>query len=136
VISVLQNNIQYVAALCSAETQQLPNSEVVTVSSFLSSVYFPDDTLRRFFVNAKDGLQIAAMLIERKNCVKNRILYSPLYKRIEIYEVEAITRLIDQGRPHAQEREFHLLPTEIEDVLQTMLTLLGGGRSTEYFLHN
>jgi len=128
-IRVLRNNIDYVSALCATEIAQQPQSSVTTVSSFLSSVYFPDDTLRRFFANARDGAQIAQLLIERKQFVKARILSDTQYRRVELYEADAISRLVQQGRPHEQERAFHLLPSEIEDVLNEMLTLISAGDS-------
>lgn len=127
-IKVLQNNVDYVSALHATEIAQQSDSNITTVASFLSSVYFPDETLNRFFANTKNGDQIATLLIERKQFVKSMILSDTPYTRVELYEIDAISRLVRQGRPHEQERSFHLLPSEIEEVLKTMLTLLAAGR--------
>jgi hypothetical protein len=123
-IRLLRNNADYVAAMYATELEQAFDSSITSVSSFLSSVYFADETLVRFFANARDGNQIAAHLVERKCFVRRMIRSYTTYRRTEVYEVDAISRLIRQGRPHEQERAFHLLPSEIEGVLETMLELL------------
>lgn len=132
-IRLLRNNLDYVAAMCAAEIGQDSNTTVTSVSSFLSSVYFADETLMRFFANARNGDQIATHLIERKRFVRHMIKTYPTYRRIEMYEVDAITRIVRQGRPHEQERAFHLLPSEIEEVLETILELVSANHGLQVF---
>lgn len=91
-------------------------------SSFLSSTYFSEKAIRRFYdtphTRAPDACE--ALLLRRSLATAP----SSSVRRMELYESEAFTSILSQGVVHGQESAYRSRPSEIREVLETVLDRL------------
>jgi hypothetical protein len=119
-VTVFRSNLAYVKAMHSVDTG-FAGQTTRSAASFLSSIYFPQSSLARYFTVHASGHEIVELLLERKRVVIERAAHNP---RREIYEASALQHLILQGRPHDQNKSYFLTPREITATLRALLQVL------------
>jgi hypothetical protein len=111
---VYKNSKEYVDKLLSIE--EANSNCLFSALSFLSSLYFPDNTIRKFYNKIDNSkLSIADVLLERKRKRNKNIIN---LERKEIYEITAFTGIIEQGIVHGQDTSFRISPIEIVSTLR------------------
>lgn len=116
-IAVINNPADYVRALL--EIERTTSGPLLFAASFVSSIYFPEPAIRRFYGDHNaDCAGAAGMLIDRQRCAVSRRHSLP---RRELYEAQAFTSLLTLGIVHEQETRFRATPTEIKAVLRNII---------------
>jgi hypothetical protein len=118
-VEVLRTNAEYVAALHKMELDR-PEEPLCSATSFLSSVYFPESALERFFRGEEEGKLMLELLLERQAHVRKART-----QRREIYESQALTNLVISGKPHDQNFDYHVTPGELSETLEVLLETMG-----------
>jgi hypothetical protein len=121
-VQILGSSAEQVQAVEAAEKQHI-SGDLLMCSSYLSSVYFPDSAIQRYFGRGGGNeVLVGRRLAERRETWRATL---PIGRR-ELYEAEAFTALIQDGIVHAQEPAFRLRPSEIVDTLTQVVSILDG----------
>ena len=113
-VSVYKKNYEYVSKLLDIEKQSPIN--IYSALSFISSVYYPDQTINRFYRKIDhEKEKIGSLLCDRKK-IRNESLERMARK--EVYEASAFTNIIGQGVAHEQDLSFRVFPFEIIETLK------------------
>lgn len=113
-VFVYKQNYEYVSKLL--EIEKKSPKIIFSALSFISSVYFPEKTINKFYRKIDpEKEKIGSLLSDRKK-IRNKSLRKMARK--EIYEASAFTSIIEQGIAHEQDSSFRVFPFEIIDTLK------------------
>jgi len=119
-VRVYPSSEKYVDKLLNIENAN--PDRLYSALSFLSSLYFPDNTILKFYKKIDDSkLSIADVLLKRKRKRTENIFN---LERKEIYEATAFTGIIEQGIVHNQDTSFRISPIEIISTLKEIILQL------------
>lgn len=124
-VGIYTSNADYVSALHEFDTAANA-APFLSVASFLSSVYFPESALVRFFRGHEREDEIVGNLLARQNHVR-----ASESERREIYEARALRDLIVRGEPHEQETSYHISPRELFTTLRALVEVIESDRPVE-----
>ena len=110
----------YVSTLLAIE--RATSGPICIASSFLSSIYFPPSSLRRFYGGTGDDHSRACdiLLTRRDVAIQRRSAVA----RQELYEVDALRNMMVQGLVHEQESNYRIRPSELQRTLKSLLEWL------------
>lgn len=115
--TVIKTPVEYVRTLLEKEERSM--GPLCFASSFISSIHFSEDSIRRFYAVYKDEHAAAcAALIQRRALARQR---ASRVQRREIYESSAFTKFLANGTVHTQDSAYRSRPSEIENVLTEIL---------------
>ena len=114
---VIKTPAEYVDVLLTCE--QCSAGPISFASSFVSSNYFSEEAIKRFYSTAAGNLADACnTLLQRRHVAR---LGATKVARREIYEAAAFTKLLTDGTVHTQDATYRNWPSEIESVLTEIL---------------
>jgi hypothetical protein len=115
--SVLTTPQQYVDIMLQREMST--SESICFASSFISSIYFSEEAIQRYYqMSVGDHSSTCKNLMKRRSIA---ISNSRTIDRREVYESAAFTKFLSVGTVHAHESGYRSRPTEIEEVLQSIL---------------
>lgn len=114
---VIRTPAQYVEALLQKE--RTAAGPLCFASSFISSIYFSEEAIRRFYGASSDDHSSACNTLLKRRSIA--ISSSVHIQRREIYESAAFMKFLSEGTVHAQDSKYRSLPSEIETVLRSLL---------------
>lgn len=114
---VIKTPEEYVGALL--EKEESFGGPLCFASSFISSIYFSEDAIRRFYAGGPgDHGAACATLLRRRQLARLR---GDRTARREVYEAAAFTKFLADGTVHVQDSAYRNRPSEIESVVTEIL---------------
>ncbi len=120
-IRVLRTTADYISSLCGLESV---SQTCLFAGSFLSSLYFPERTIRRYYESLGTPDRLAGELLLRRQ----EEFKAGTGRRYELYESRVFFDLQSRGLVHVKEDTYRATPREIGASLREFVASVESGR--------